>query len=248
MILELDCGNTLIKWRVVRPGGLKVLAGVAQGGAQLIADVVAAGLEIRAIRLVSVRSATETDALLEELKSSFAVPVVQAVSALELAGVRNGYEDYRRLGLDRWLALVAAYRDAAGAVLVIDLGTAITADFVTAEGRHLGGFICPGMPLMRNQLRSHTSQIRYSDEEAWLAGDAVLPGTGTAEAVERGCRHMVTAFIERQVALAKTELGAYTLYLTGGDAGCVAKFWPEAQCRSELVFDGLALACPLGEN
>lgn len=80
-----------------------------------------------------------------------------------MAGVRNGYADYQRLGMDRWLAIIGAYQLARGACLVLDLGTAITADYVNAAGEHLGGYICPGLPLMRGLLRTHTQRIRYED-------------------------------------------------------------------------------------
>ena len=77
--------------------------------------------------------------LRERLQAAFAVSVRQAHAAEELAGVRNGYRDYQRLGLDRWLALVAGYKLAGGGCLVIDLGTAVTSDLVSAEGNNLQG-------------------------------------------------------------------------------------------------------------
>src|SRR3546814_4187176 len=91
-----------------------------------------------------------------------------------MAGVRNGYDDYGRLGLDRWLALLGGFHLASGACLVLDFGTAVTADFVAADGEHLGGFICPGMPLMRNQLRTHTRRIRYDDMAAERAHESQI--------------------------------------------------------------------------
>ena len=61
----------------------------------------------------------------------FPVSALVASSGKQLAGVRNGYLDYQRLGLDRWLALVAAHHLAKKACLVIDLGTAVTSDPVS---------------------------------------------------------------------------------------------------------------------
>src|SRR3546814_12909783 len=112
-----------------------------------------------------------------------------------MAVVSNGYDYFGRLWLDRWLALLGGFHLASGACLVLDFGTAVTADFVAADGEHLGGFICPGMPLMRNQLRTHTRRIRYDDMAAERAHESLTPGRSTVEAVERGCMLMLRGFV-----------------------------------------------------
>ena len=247
MILELDCGNSLIKWRLLGalPGSLP--GGVVDSGSALLEALERVdGLSVAACRLVSVRSDMETAALVSLLERRFGSPVLCAHPALSLAGVTNGYEDYARLGLDRWLAVVGAYQLAGGACLVLDLGTAVTADFVTADGAHLGGYICPGLPLMRNQLRTHTRRIRYDDESAERALQNLQPGKTTVEAVERGCTHMLRGFVLAQVEIARECLGGdFAIYLTGGDAALVCEVLPQARLVSDLVFVGLAQACPL---
>lgn len=245
MILELDCGNSLIKWRVLAESQLVTAQGVVQDSDELLAAVVAEGpLSITFVRVVSVRSEEEVNRLVDLLRLAYKVEVAVAAPARVLAGVVNGYEEYQRLGLDRWLALVAAYKRSSGAVLVIDLGTAITSDFVGTDGFHRGGFICPGLPLMRSQLRTHTRKIRYSDDEGMCVCGSSLPGRSTAEAVERGCLHMVRGFVADQVSLATELLGDFDIYLTGGDAAMVSDLLPRARVCSDLVFAGLALACP----
>lgn len=167
MILELDCGNSLIKWRVIEGAARSVAGGLAESDDALVEQLTSQqALPVRACRLVSVRSEQETSQLVARLEQLFPVSALVASSGKQLAGVRNGYLDYQRLGLDRWLALVAAHHLAKKACLVIDLGTAVTSDLVAADGVHLGGYICPGMTLMRSQLRTHTRRIRYDDAEA----------------------------------------------------------------------------------
>ncbi|WP_454254381.1 pantothenate kinase [Pseudomonas sp. Marseille-Q8238] len=249
MILELDCGNSLIKWRLIvaeaRNG--RVLGGVVGSADELfvaLGDI--AGLVVSACRLVSVRSDEETTELALRIEQAFSVPVLQAKAAQILCGVSNGYSDYARLGLDRWLALVGAYQLCGRACLVLDLGTAVTSDFVTAGGEHLGGYICPGVPLMRNQLRTHTRKIRYDDVAAEQALSNLLPGRSTVEAVERGCSLMLRGFVLTQLELAREHWGdAFTVYLTGGDASLVSEMLPGAHLVPDLVFVGLAAACPL---
>lgn len=248
MILELDCGNSFIKWRVLDVGARQVVGeGVVDSDLALLEGLKEfEGSPLRSCRLVSVRTAEETSALISLLKEVFDVSVVCASPAREMSGVRNGYEEFERLGLDRWLALLGGFHLAAGACLVLDFGTAVTADFVAADGEHLGGFICPGMPLMRNQLRTHTRKIRYGDLAAERALENLLPGRTTVEAVERGCLLMLRGFVLTQLELARSYWGKeFTVFLTGGDAAQVSEIVPDARVVPDLVFVGLAMACPL---
>jgi type III pantothenate kinase len=247
MILELDCGNTLIKWRLLSDGRAKAgVGGVVESDQALVSVIREQRVSLRACRLVSVRSDEETAQLVSLLEAAFAIECRAAEPAVMLAGVRNGYEQYQRLGLDRWLAVVGAYQLSRKASLVIDLGTAVTVDFVTADGAHLGGFICPGLPLMRTQLQTHTRRTRYDSDEAARALEGLLPGRATAEAVERGCLLMLRGFVSSQVQMAAEVLGAeFDVFLTGGDALLVVDVIPGARVVPDLVFIGLAIACPI---
>lgn len=248
MILELDCGNSFIKWRVLHADAVRLFAeGVVDSDLALMEKLrECVGLDLKQGRLVSVRTNEETATLVSMVADTFGVTVLCAVSAREMSGVHNGYEDFQRLGLDRWLAMLGAHHLASGACLVLDFGTALTADFIAADGEHLGGFICPGMPLMRNQLRTHTRRIRYDDFSASRALESSLPGRNTVEAVERGCALMLRGFVLTQLELARGYWEQdFTVFLTGGDAGLVAGVVPDARVVPDLVFVGLAMACPL---
>ena len=247
MILELDCGNSFIKWRVISVKHALVEAGGFVDSDQALLDAVRElKAELKACRLVSVRSEEETESLCGLLKEAFQVTAHVAQPSLEMGGVRNGYEDFQRLGMDRWLAAIGAYHLAGGACLVLDFGTAAKADFVSAEGEHLGGYICPGMPLMRRQLRTHTRRIRYDDDSAERALASLAPGRSTVEAVERGCVLMMQGFAAVQVEQARRLLGDdFTVFLTGGDAPLVRDAAVPARVVPDLVFVGLAIACPL---
>ncbi len=99
---------------------------------------------------------------------------------------------------------------------------------------------------MRNQLRTHTRKIRYSDLAAERALESLVPGRTTVEAVERGCSLMLRGFVLTQLDLARSYWGAdYSVFLTGGDADLVSGIVPEARVVPDLVFVGLAMACPL---
>ena len=246
MILELDCGNSFVKWRVI---GEAHCPPVAEGVATHVDDL-AQELSDRNVgkisrcRLVSVRSDDETAAIVSALSALLKVEVAKACSTHGVGGVVNGYRDPQRLGLDRWLAVVAAYNLCKGACLVIDLGTAITVDLVARDGKHLGGYIAPGIALLRGQLLAHTRRVRYDSAETALALGDLSPGRSTAEAVERGCLLMARSYVSSQISLAHNPLGdEFAIYVTGGDAALVADF-PSVNCVPDLVFRGLAIACP----
>lgn len=248
MILELDCGNSFIKWRVIHADDAIIVGGgIVDSDQALIAQVAKLpNVHLRGARMVSVRSEEETDALMRAITRDFGVIVQAARPATEMAGVRNGYTDHQRLGMDRWLAAVGAFHLAKGACLVMDFGTAAKADFVAADGEHLGGYICPGMPLMRSQLRTHTRRIRYDDASAERALTSLLPGRSTVEAVERGCVLMLQGFARTQIDQARALWGdEFSIFLTGGDAPLVEVSAPGARVVPDLVFVGLAMACPL---
>lgn len=247
MILELDCGNSLIKWRVISLEGRLAAAGFADSESKLIEELsVYAAFRPSVCRLVSVRSDEETQRVVGLLKAAFGIDSLCAQSARELGGVRNGYEDFGALGLDRWLAVVGAYQIAQRACLVIDIGTAVTADFIAPDGKHLGGFICPGMPLMRDQLRTHTRKIRYGDDLVVPELYSRCPGRSTLEAVERGCLLMLRGFVDSQLEIAHEYWqNNFETFVTGGDAELVSNQIPAARFVSDLVFSGLALACPI---
>ncbi|GLH31172.1 MULTISPECIES: pantothenate kinase [Pseudomonas] len=248
MILELDCGNSFIKWRVIHAVDATIVGGgIVDSDQALVAEVgTLASLRLSGCRIVSVRSEEETAALCTLIAQAFSVLPRVAEPAREMAGVRNGYEDFQRLGMDRWLAALGAFHLAKGACLVIDLGTAAKADFIGADGEHLGGYICPGMPLMRSQLRTHTRRIRYDDASAERALTSLAPGRSTVEAVERGCVLMLQGFARTQLEQARSLWGEdFTVFLTGGDAPLVREAVPQARVVPDLVFVGLAMACPL---
>jgi len=142
-------------------------------------------------------------------------------------------------------------------VLLVLAGVAAFVGLQTARGKaffvlakearaEIRGFICPGMPLMRGQLRTHTRRIRYDDAAAEEAHSSFAPGRSTAEAVERGCALMLRGFAVSQLELAHQHWGDdFVVFVTGGDAELVKGVTPGARLVPDLVFVGLALACPL---
>lgn len=245
MILEVDCGNTFLKWRVLGGAAQHVMwHGEAKSEAELLTQLSDAGVSsLRRGRLVSVRADGETKSLISALSMKYSIQLALAKSGKTLAGVTNGYFDYALLGDDRWLAIVAAFALRKSACLVLDVGTAVTADYVDASGMHRGGFICPGIKLLRKQLDLSTAKVACLPGELRAANAA--PGQQTADAVARGTELMLLGFINTQVSMAHEFWGAdCSILVTGGDAALVEQHFREVITVPDLVFRGLALACP----
>ena len=227
--LDVDIGNTRTKWRCGE------LTGVAVG-----IDAPSLPRRPRRVRIACVAAAVaEVTARFED---AYGVTPEFAKCARTLAGVTCGYENPAQLGVDRWLAAAAAWNAARRPLLVIDLGTAATLDFVAAGGRHLGGYIVPGLGLMAVALAQGTAGVRVAGD----VGADIGPGANTAQAVRRGALAMLIDFIEASARRFAAQLGERpAAYLTGGDAALVAgRLALETRVAPDLVLDGLALALP----
>ncbi len=161
------------------------------------------------------------------------IKIFKPQSLAEGYGVRNGYQTPEKLGVDRWLALVAARNYYPFSVCIVDCGTAITIDLLNQDGRHLGGLITPGLSLMKKALAQGTAELEFFDHEypAKLADN-------TEAAIYTGALFSIAGLIEH-VMLKKP---GFQLILTGGDAKKIARqLTIEAMVKSDLVLSGLAL-------
>ena len=245
MILEIDYGNTRLKWRLLKVGSLECVArGIVIDLPALLPSLREAGCSgLVYCRACSVRAAGANVQLAELIEKSYGVGIEYAQSLKETAGVTNGYSEANKLGVDRWLVIVAAYTKVKHACVVIDCGTAVTVDYIAPDGRHLGGCIAPGFKMLRAMLQQGT-QLSLSNTAA-VYSERVLLGNSTQAAVDAGVGSMFRGFIQEQLKLARELLGASTSVLcTGGDSALVFDVTDDAVLEEDLVFAGLAIVCP----
>jgi type III pantothenate kinase len=237
LILELDVGNTAIKWRRLNAGGV-LDSGRIVGGIEGLRDLLP-----KAVVMVRIGSVANSDreAQLRALLIESGVKYEFVVSQVECAGVVNAYQDIHKMGVDRWLAMVAAFQVNRRACVVIDAGTALTIDLVNNKGLHRGGYILPGASLVLKVLREGTGQVRFSSDDAKITA----PGINTDSCVHNGKWLGLVGAIRGALNEAELLIGhQYDVFITGGDgltlrslAGDVATSW----CYHEdLVLDGLA--------
>jgi type III pantothenate kinase len=243
VILDLDLGNTRIKWRL-RDDTRKQAASEGACAFQSFLDdpqCVGASRPGR-VRVSSVRGA-EADRRLEEcVWQSFGIRAEFARSSGAAGGLTNGYRSPEQLGVDRWLGMLAAFSQVRGAVLVIDFGSAVTADLVDESGSHRGGYIAPGLKLMTRSLLVGTDSVRF---EASNESDVVLPGVDTASAVGGGVQFAVAGFANLAWHCACVICEDVDVVITGGDALHLQPLLHfQARACPALVLDGLDIALP----
>jgi type III pantothenate kinase len=152
-----------------------------------------------------------------------------------LAGVRIAYPQPHRLGIDRFLALLAAHARAPQPWLVVGVGTALTIDLLAADGRHHGGRIAPSPTVMREALHARASQLPLT------GGEYVEFAVDTTDALASGCEGAALGVIDRSVTAATTLLGEPPrLLLHGGGAHALLPRLHHAGHAPALVLEGLA--------
>ncbi|HEY8555490.1 MAG TPA: type III pantothenate kinase [Burkholderiales bacterium] len=221
MRLLVDLGNTRLKW-VMSGGGAWEPSALELRGAALEHALTEAwsGLAApRAVVAVSVADAAAADALERWVRARWGVETHWARAQAEQLGVVNRYREPAALGADRWVALVGARAEFPDtACCVVDCGTAVTVDALTAQGEFPGGVILPGLALSRSALLQGTAGIRAHE-----GSELTCLARTTADAVAAGTLYALAGGIERICAEFEQALGQpMKLVITGGDADRVA--------------------------
>jgi type III pantothenate kinase len=137
-------------------------------------------------------------------------------------GVKTGmairYDNPREIGADRLVNSVAAYDRFRGACVVVDFGTAITYDAVSAEGEYLGGIISPGLEISLEALSERAAKLPNVD----LGEPRSLIGKSTVDAIRSGVVYGFAAQVDGIVRRLRAELGEEAdAIATGGHADVV---------------------------
>lgn len=241
MILEIDWGNSRIKWRLVGDSGrLAADTRVALDLQELAGQLrqrLSQSSALLGIRVASVRPASDDARLADWALQQWQLRPWFARASRQCGGVVSAYPEFARLGVDRWLGLLAARQSSNAPAVIIQAGTALTADLLAAQGQHKGGFIAPGWQTMRRALSVGTAQVRSTSAppECFLLG----PASSTEGAVEAGISAMVQGFVRNACEQLSAEA---RLLVAGGDASVICRYFSEAEYWPDLVLDGLAVA------
>lgn len=240
MILDIDAGNTRIKWRALSVSGERMAGGCVQGE-DAFAEISRHLPEpVLRVRVSCVRNPLFRAALTDYAMASWNVMPEFAQSREREGDVINAYAEASHLGVDRWLAMLAAYERVRGACCVLDAGSALTLDFVAPGGQHEGGYIVPGLLLQRAALLEGTA-IALAGSGPW---GEMAPGGSTVTAIHHGILAMLVQWIAAEYR-AREQMGMRWL-VTGGDADVIveALIRQGVRCTQvpELVLEGLSIA------
>ncbi|MBV8062745.1 MAG: type III pantothenate kinase, partial [Nevskia sp.] len=125
-LLLLDVGNSRVKWALAGPSGIGPSVAVAHQGVPVSAAKAIDATGVEAIWIANVTGSSPGEQLACELENVFDVEPRFAKVQPEFAGLRAGYDEPQRLGVDRWLCLLAAWSEISGAACVASAGTALT--------------------------------------------------------------------------------------------------------------------------
>ena len=131
--------------------------------------------------------------------------------------IRNGYDTPETLGQDRLAASVGAMRLCPNEnLLIIDAGSAITYDFVSAEGEYMGGNIAPGLKMRFTILQRMTKKLPLVDPEE----NELIPlfGKNTRDAIAAGVIRGVAYEVKGYMRTLKDRMPHFQTFLTGGNA------------------------------
>lgn len=229
MYLLLDIGNTRCKAALYTKSTLT-----------LISDLDGLINNYSAIKKVIV-SCVGSDAQLKQIKKQLYfldMPWLQVQSEKKAFGLLNSYSEPEKLGVDRWLAMLAAKQQFDNQdLLIIDAGTAVTIDWLDQQGNHQGGWILPSITLQQQAVVSNTAKVvKANDSNAKL-----LPANTTINALQNGCLAAVVGAIH----MAWRTKPVHKIILTGGDSNLLTEHLAQLPLVIEplLVFKGLSRYC-----
>jgi type III pantothenate kinase len=234
MKLLLDLGNTRLKWAVVSADEWIERGAVAwdEDVSTTLAHAWKGLAQPQRVLGASVVDASRENQLEHLVNEGFARHIEWVRTPAEACGVRIAYAEPQRLGVDRFLAMVAARNEGCAPCVLAGIGTALTLDALMADGRHLGGLIAPGPLLMQQSLLGATARVRPEH-----AGVIRAIADNTTDAVVSGCWQAVAGLIERFAThVASTSGDTPRLLLDGGDA---ATMLPLLDVPAELAADSV---------
>ena len=247
MILDIDAGNSSVKWQLITADN-KLLE---QGRLDPMQSKTwfDRGWEekLLSVRVSNVAGQSMAERIRQQLAGITSVEPRFARVQQDFAGLHLCYQEPERLGVDRWLAMLAARKRCSGAFIVVDSGSALTADYVDARGWHQGGYIVPGFPLLHAALYQGTADVKVSE----VVGDGDAWGINTEQAVNNGLSRMLRSFVQNLADELRRQTGETCLFVTGGDGASLVL--PQTDgitlCyEPDLVMAGLAEVFPAGEH
>lgn len=248
MLLAIDAGNTNLTIGVYRGDTLEtnwrlrtVRERTADEWGILMRQLFdSSNLDFAQIKGIVVSSVVPPiDAPLQSMARRYFSTAPLFIDSTTDMGLRIAIDNPREAGADRLVNAVAAFERYGGPVVVVDLGTAINFDVVSAKQEFLGGIICPGIGIAIGGLFEKAARLPLVD----FREPARLIGTNTVDCIQSGLYFGTIGTIDGICARLREELGASTKFVaTGGQAALVTRGSQYLETVDEnLTLDGLRL-------
>jgi len=215
LILLVDAGNSRIKWRLTEGARLVASGGIPSNEHSSLAAAWHS-YPASAACICSVLDEERNASIQHALTETLAIPAQRQfwLSSAKMGyGIVNHYQPAESLGPDRFAALIGAHQRQPIDWVVVNVGTAITADLLTADGHFLGGAIAPGPELMRNALARGTAGVNV---ELSNPGQAIP--TDTMAAVNQGIGRALWGVAEGMFRQFSRDSGRQPVMLLSGGA------------------------------
>ncbi len=209
--LLIDAGNSRVKWGWGSGQDVVGVVAVENAHLQQIPQQWKHEPVPEQIRLCNSAGPERQQQIQQWSTALWGVEATEVTVARHWSGLVNGYRQPQQLGVDRWLGMVAVWSRVQGAFCLVDCGTAVTIDFVDAEGRHQGGNILPGIGSTMEQLLQRAPHL----EPHYHRGVGCLLGRSTEEAL-LPAEKRVEIEIEEAIAAIQSRFGEFELWVTGG--------------------------------
>lgn len=242
MIVEIDAGNTRIKWRVLSEQSVQSRGIVNNQDIELCLKALNQISMLSKIRIASVADENIVKRIAEYC-SQRNCTFIEAKTEKNTAGVTCGYSDPSTMGVDRWLATVAAYNRFRSPCVIIDAGTTVTIDIINDEGEHLGGYILPGLEMARKAILAGTSNLKLNISD-YKHSKNLSPGKSTEQCIIRGEFLMLKSLIESNFE-GLMDRKKVAVIVTGGNSQNLVTILDESvYFEPDLVLDGLKFSAP----
>lgn len=229
--LLLDIGNTRLKWALADGERRGPAQAIAHGGDPAAIAAALPATTVRAIHISSVLGEAADRQLSQRLDARYGRPPRYARVVAERNGLRVAYTQPQRLGVDRWLGMQRLWRESGSGFVLASAGTALTVDLVDDGGRHLGGYIAPGLVAMQQGVLGAT---RFEHRAVGLP-PRPEPGDSTEACVRNAALTAALGLLERS---SRGHPGPRLI--SGGDAALLLEHLDgDWQRRDDLVLDAL---------
>ena len=248
MLLAMDVGNTNTVLGVFARAKLKAHWRLTTAREQTVDEYgiltrelfTLAGISARRIKGVMIASVVPSlNSTLAEMADRYFGLQALFVEPGGQAGMPVLYDNPNEVGADRIANAVAAYTKYGGPCVVVDFGTAINFDVISARGEYLGGVLAPGLGISADALFAQAARLF----RVAVRDPGKIIGTNTAASLQAGIFYGFTGLVDGILERLRKELGQKTFVVaTGGQAALIAASSRHITIVDEhLTLDGLRI-------